>query len=593
MALISLHDISLGYGSGLLLDGADLTVEKGDRACLVGRNGTGKSTLLKLLAGQVTPDSGDIRKSTDTRISYMAQTVPHDIDTSVGDIVADGLRPFGIDIPDWNEDRRVGRVLSHVDLNGYDAFSELSGGQKRRALLAAALVAEPDLLLLDEPTNHLDIESILWMENFLKRQCPTVLFVTHDRALARSLANRVLDLDRGRLSSWTCDYDTYLRRKDEQLHEEEVRNAAFDKKLAKEEAWIRQGIKARRTRNEGRVRALEQMRRERSQRRERQGQARIQVQQAERSGQKVIHAKDVSFGYDSTPVIRNLETEIMRKDRIGIVGPNGSGKTTLIKVLTGGLTPDTGSIKTGTNLEIAYFDQHRSTLNDSLSVAENVNHGNDTVTINGKSRHVMSYLQDFLFTPDRARSPVSILSGGERNRLLIARLFAIPSNVLIMDEPTNDLDMETLDLLEEQLLEYDGTILIVSHDRDFLDNVTTSLLVIQKDGTVKEVVGAYSDWLASQKATTPPPQTASNTPTKAKTKRLGFNENRELKALPGKIEKLETEQTELHTRMSDPDYFKSDPETQKKESTRLSEIEDELLELYSRWEELETLKNSS
>ncbi len=593
MALISMHNISLGYGAGLLLDNADLNIETGDHACLVGRNGTGKSTLLKLLCGSINPDDGDIRKAKDTRIAYMQQDVPPNTEGFVGEIVAAGLSAFGHSTDLWETNQAVGKVLSHVDLNGFDDFSTLSGGQKRRALLAAALVCEPDLLLLDEPTNHLDIDSIIWLEDFLLRHSQTFLFVTHDRSFARRMANRVIDLDRGKLSNWSCDYDTYLTRKEAQLHEESVRNAVFDKKLAKEEVWIRQGIKARRTRNEGRVRALLDMRNSRRDRREKEGNARISVQQAERSGRKVITATDVSFAYPKeSPIISDLDVQIMRGDKIGIVGRNGSGKTTLLKLLTADLTPETGSVTHGTKLEVSYFDQHRAVLNDSASVAENVNNGNESVTINGNPRHVMSYLQDFLFSSERARSPVGVLSGGERNRLLLAKLFALPSNLLIMDEPTNDLDTETLELLEEQILDYTGTVLLVSHDRSFLDNVVSSLLILKEQTPVTEYVGNYGDWLQSGQTLGPaaaPPKKKPAKAASAPAKKLGFNEKRELKQIPGQINKLETEQNELHAKMNQPEYFKLSADDLQRDQQRLTALDAELQALYTRWEKLDTM----
>ena len=594
MALVSIKGISLSFGSGPILDTIDLNIEPGDRACLVGRNGTGKSSLLKILHGTQAPDSGEILASKDTRTAYLPQDVPGDIAGSVEAIASSWAKTSRDTESDWESEHIVRRILSHLSLDAHAQFTELSGGQKRRVLLARALACEPDLLLLDEPTNHLDIDSICWLETFILRHCKTLLFVTHDRAFLRRVANRIIDLDRGLLADWSCDYDTFLQRKADLLHDEQVRQAIFDKKLSKEETWIRQGIKARRTRNEGRVRQLMTMREERQQRRGTEGTARMTVQQAQRSGNKVIETKALSFSYDQQPpIIQNLDTRVMRGDRVGIVGPNGSGKTTLLKLFTQELAPESGTLILGTNLEPAYFDQHRAVLNNDKTVAENVDQGLDSVTIDGKKRHVIGYLQDFLFTPDRARTPVHVLSGGERNRLLLALLFAQPSNLLIMDEPTNDLDAETLELLEDQLMNYKGTLLMVSHDRAFLDNVVTSILALEGNGLVKEYLGGYQEYANARITKTPATAPATKrTMSKPTTKKgFGFNENREFNALPRKIEKLEEAQKSLHDRMVAPDYYKTAPSQIAADTQTAAELTDSINHAYARWDTLDALRN--
>jgi len=625
---LSLRNITVAFGGPPLLDGINLQIEAGDRLCLLGRNGAGKSTLLKLISGELAAEQGEVTRQQGLRVALVTQEAPQGLTGKVFDVVASGMgntaellaeyhhvaQQLSLDGSDellarletlqkqledsggWHLHQSVNQIIDRLDLDAEVQFSTLSGGTKRRVLLARALVAAPDILLLDEPTNHLDIDTIVWLEDFLLKSVKTVLFVTHDRSFARRMANRVAELDRGRLYSFACGYDAFMERREELLAAEVVRQALFDKKLAQEEVWVRQGIKARRTRNEGRVRALKKLREEQRQRRERQGTARIQLQEAERSGRLVVEAEEVSFSYDDRPVIRNLTTTIMRGDRVGIIGPNGSGKTTLLRLLLGELVPQSGSINLGSRLEVLYFDQMREQLDVNKSVQENVGEGNDTLLINGVPRHIIGYLQDFLFTPERARSPVSILSGGERNRLLLAKLFTKPFNVLVLDEPTNDLDVETLDLLEELLMEYSGTLLLVSHDREFLNNVVTSTLVLGSDGRVREYVGGYEDWLR-QSATEASPVAPAVRPVQEKPKRqaerprkLSFKEERELEALPDVIAGLEEEQERLHTTLADPNFYKSAGTEIATINTRLEALEHELTEAYQRWEELEALK---
>src|SRR6478672_1571501 len=522
MPLITLQDIDYSVGGPLLLDHVDLAIEAGERIALIGRNGAGKSTLLKLLSGEIKADDGQIRVEGGRRIARLEQEVPADAQGAVFDVVAAGLGELGAQLAQfhhlshadpvdtdalarvqalieaahgWSLDQRVGEVLDRLGLDGEAAFARLSGGMKRRVLLARALVSAPDLLLLDEPTNHLDITAIDWLESFLKQWSGALVFVTHDRRFLRALATRIVEIDRGQVTSWPGDWDNYVRRKEERLNAEAQENARFDKLLAQEEVWIRQGIKARRTRDEGRVRRLKAMRNERAERRAQAGNVRMATAQAGESGKKVIEAKDVDFAHGDNVLVRDFSTTILRGDRIGLVGPNGSGKTTLLKLLLGDLQPQAGEIRSGTQLQVAYFDQYRATLREDWNAIENVAEGREFVEVGGKQKHIIGYLQDFLFTPERARAPITRLSGGERNRLLLARLFAQPSNLLVMDEPTNDLDVETLELLEELLGDYAGTLLLVSHDRDFLDNVVTSTLVMEGDGRVSEYVGGYSDWL--------------------------------------------------------------------------------------------------
>ncbi len=593
VALITLREITLAFGGPPIFDGINLQIEPGDRLCLMGRNGTGKSTLMKLINGEFPPEGGEFIRSQGLKVALVSQDIPQDISGMVFDVVAQ--HPHAAAGGEkWEHEQQVERVLNRLNLDAEADFSSLSGGTRRRVLLARALVSNPDILLLDEPTNHLDIETILWLEEFLARNISTCIFVTHDRAFARRLANRVAELDRGRIYAFSCGYDQFVERRESLLEAEITRMALFDKKLAQEEAWIRQGIKARRTRNEGRVRALKELREEYRQRRTRQGAANIRLQEADRSGRIVVEAEGVSFSYTDRPIIRNFSSNIMRGDKIGITGPNGSGKSTLLKLLLGELEPQSGKIRQGTRLEILYMDQMREQLDPRKSVAENVGEGNDTLVIGGRSRHIIGYLQDFLFSPERARSPVSILSGGERNRLLLAKLFTKPGNLLVLDEPTNDLDAETLELLEDLLVEYSGTLLLVSHDREFLNNVVSSTFAINPDGTVKETVGGYEDWLREQQAdadnsATEKPLQEKGKPLKERPRKLSFKEERELLALPERITSLEAEQEQIHSKLADPEFYKNSGASVVNLNNRLEEIEAELLAAYSRWEELEAI----
>ncbi|MDP0496401.1 MAG: ATP-binding cassette domain-containing protein [Verrucomicrobiota bacterium JB024] len=593
--VLTLRKICLAYGGAPLLDEASLVLDTGERACIVGRNGTGKSTLMRVVAGRIQPDSGEVNLAAGTRVAFLPQEIPSDLSGTIGELVAEPLH--GLGLPEWEVAHRVERTLAQMGLEGGPAFETLSAGVRRRVLLARELVRDPELLLLDEPTNHLDIAAIAWMEEFLRGYRGAVLFVTHDRAFLQNVATRILDLDRGNLISWDCDYQTYLLRKEEWLAAEEQNRAVFDKKLAQEEVWIRQGIQARRTRNEGRVRALKRMREEHRARRERTGAVRLQFEQAASSGAKVIEAKDVCFRYGGRDIIRDFSDTIMRGDKIGIVGPNGAGKSTLLKVLLGDLPPASGTVRQGSGLQVAYFDQTREALVETETVQEAVGQGNESIVINGSRRHILSYLQDFLFPPDRARSPVSMLSGGERNRLLLARLFTRPFNVLVMDEPTNDLDLETLELLENLLVEFNGTLLLVSHDRAFLDNVVTDLYVLEGDGSIQTVVGGYQDYLREKAAANTRTEAARKTETKAKPggkpekPRKFLNRERwELEAIPGEIEELETEAATLSERLSDPQTYVSAADEIPKLKERLQVIEEETAVKFSRWEELEALR---
>ncbi len=589
MPLLTLRSVGLAFGGPDLFDGLDFSLDRGERVCLLGRNGEGKSTLLRVLTGELAPDRGECLKQQGLRVARLPQEVPDGHGGTVADEVA-----FGLEDADHHQigaaDHRVLAVVSRVGLESDAIFEGLSSGMKRRVLLARALVSEPDVLLLDEPTNHLDVDAIDWLEQFLIRSGVTLIFVTHDRAFLARLATRIVELDRARLYDWACDYPTFLKRKEELLHAEARQYALFDKRLAQEEVWIRKGIEARRTRNEGRVRALKAMRSERAKRRERQGTAKLQVREAERSGMLVSEAKDVSFGYGEKDVIIGLTTAIFRGDKVGIIGPNGSGKTTLIRLLLGDLAPRSGTVRQGTNLEVAYFDQLRASLDDEKTVQQNVSEY-DTISIGGQTRHVIGYLQDFLFPPDRARTLVRFLSGGERARLLLAKLFTKPANVLVLDEPTNDLDIETLELLESLLVEFSGTVLLVSHDRAFLDDVVTSTLAIDDQGRVKEYDGGYTDYLRQRPteaartvdATVRAPAVSSS----EKPRKLSFKEKRELEELPARIEKLETDVSALHDAMSLPSFYKRPAAEIAETKAALEKLESELLDAFARWEALE------
>ena len=622
MPLITLQDIFLSYGQPPLIDHLNLVVEPNERVCLIGRNGAGKSTLLKILTGQIVPDEGSIKRSSGVTVAQLEQSVPHDAQGTVFDVIAQGLGAEGEliktfhhliqqlnDNPSpkvmndyeecqaelervngWDINQRVESIITKMDLNPDVDISSLSGGYKRRVLLARALVCNPDLLLLDEPTNHLDIEAIQWVEQFLLKWEGSLLFISHDRRFMDNLANRFIEIDRGKLQDYNCDYSTYLVRKEENLEIEERQNALFDKRLSQEEVWIRQGIKARRTRNEGRVRALESMRSEYVARRKQLGTARMDIHQAEKSGKIVAEATDVTFAFgDGEAVVKNFSTLIQRGDKVGFIGRNGVGKTTLIKLLLGELTAQQGTIKTGTNLNVAYFDQYRSALDEDKTVQDNVSGGRDMLEIAGKSRHVISYLQDFLFAPERCRQPVKALSGGERNRLLLAKLFTQPSNVLVLDEPTNDLDIDTLDLLEELLINYKGTVILVSHDRAFLNNVVTSTLVFDGSGTIEQYVGGYDDWLRQRKTeqtakvATPKVQSKSSTPSI----KLSYKDQRELDSLPAEIEGLEVSISEISGKISEPGFYQTDRAAIEVVEGRLANAQKQLAESYARWELLE------
>jgi ABC transport system ATP-binding/permease protein len=600
MAFINIQDVALKFGGTVLFEDINLTVEQNESVALVGRNGSGKSTLLKLIAGIVRPDSGVIAIQKGIRSAYLDQVVPGEMRGTVFQVVKGGLGRIKDELElesGWEFRQKTEKLISQLGLNSERTFSELSAGLKRQVLLARALVSEPEILLLDEPTNHMDIESIQRLEEMLLRFPGALIFVTHDRVFLQRIATRIVEIDRGKLFDQSCDYSTFLARRAAARDVEETQNAEFDKKLEKEEHWVRRGVKARHSRNEGRVRELLKMREIRRERRDRPGTVRMESQEAERSGKLVVKAKNVSFSYDSTPVIVDFSTTVMKGDRVGILGPNGSGKTTLLRILLGELQPSAGTIQLGTNLQISYFDQLREQLDDNKTVQENVMEDGDTVTINGKKRHIIGYLQDFLFSPEQARSAVSVLSGGERNRLLLARLFTRPSNLLVLDEPTNDLDLETLELLEEYLMNYTGTVLLVSHDRAFINNVVTSTLVFEGNGAVKEYVGGYDDWLrqrqvdfkAVKEAGVKRPVRQAHAP-RPKTK-LGFREQKDLESIPQTIQELETELDELYRSMGDPELYKKDISEMLARKERLEIVKQLLADSYARWEELERLKS--
>ena len=630
MPLIRLTNLSIAYGTHALLDGADFQLKAGERVGLLGRNGEGKSTLMKIIDGEVHADSGEVWRKPALKIARLEQAPELPGQETIYDVVAGGLGEIGqwimryhhlsesIQSNDtkalnelgqlqhqleahhgWQLQQRVDTVLSRLQLPAEKRVSELSGGWNRRVALARALVIEPEVLLLDEPTNHLDLESITWLEEQLLNYQGALLFVTHDRSFLQKLATRIVDLDRGQLISWPGDYADYLRRKAAALEEQESQNAEFDKKLAQEEVWIRQGIKARRTRNEGRVRALEKLREERSKRRNQLGKSKLDLARGEASGKIVVEAKDISFDYQGEPIVSHFSVNIQRGDKIGLIGPNGVGKTTLLRLLLNELEPKSGSVKQGTRLQVAYFDQLREQLDPEMTVADTVADGNEYLDIGGNKRHVMSYLADFLFAPARARSPVKSLSGGEKNRLLLAHLFTKPANLIVMDEPTNDLDMETLELLEERLVSYDGTVLLVSHDRVFLDNVVTSVLVFSGQGIINEYVGGYSDWLkyqtslvkAGKKESANKSQTAETV--KPKKKKLSYKEQRELEQLPEFIEQQETRQAELNREINSPDFYRQDKDEIARVLEELKKLDAQLEQTYQRWDNLEAMNEQT
>ena len=633
MPLISLNEIKLSFGGPLLFDNLNLQIEKRERVALIGRNGVGKTSLMKVIAGELDIDDGKIAYQKGITVTHLPQEISKDIRGKTFDIVLSGLgdraklindyyylniRLNTKDSPEllrrldrlqaelertdgWKIESQVSSVISHLSLDPEGEFEKLSGGQKRRVLLAKALVISPDILMLDEPTNHLDIDSIQWLEELLRNFKCTLFFVTHDRKFMTKLATRIIELDRGRIFNWQCDYETFLQRKQMELDAEEKQSALFDKKLASEEVWIRRGVRARRTRNEGRVRALMKMREEKRAQKREIGNVKMLTQDTELSGRQVIKVSNVCYGYKDNLIVRDFSTQIMRGDKVGIIGPNGSGKTTLLKLLLGNLLPQKGEVSIGTNLEIAYFDQLREQLNEEKNVMDNVSGGKNTVTINGKERHIIGYLQDFLFSPQRCKANIQTLSGGERNRLFLAKLFTRPSNLIVMDEPTNDLDIETLELLEELLAQYSGTLILVSHDRAFLDNIVTSTMVFEGKGEINEYPGGYNDWLEQRKENVEVKEKSklddkSNQNKKrtgnnniSKPKKLSFKEKKELLELPQLIVSLEEEQKEIFNILSDADYYKKDPKEIETTKNRSEEIERDIASAYERWNYLEQI----
>ena len=632
MPLVTLDQVSVAFGHLPLLGDATLRIDRGERVCVVGRNGAGKSTLLRIISGEQAPDSGTVWTEPGLRLARLDQDVPIATDRSVFDVVAEALGDLSdlvaryhhtaVEVAEqstpalleklgrlqhdleradaWRIEQRVEFVLSRLELPADVRVDTLSGGWRRRVLLARALAAEPDVLLLDEPTNHLDIDAIIWLETFLTDYPGALVFVTHDRAFLQRVATRIVEIDRGRLTSWPGDYATFLRRKDESLANETVAQEKFDKRLAEEEAWLRQGVKARRTRNEGRVRALMAMREERAARREQDGTVRLQIEAAGRSGQMVLEADNISKNFGSKDVVRDVSARIVRGDRIGLIGPNGSGKTTLLRLLLGEMAPDRGEVRHGTNVEIAYYDQQRELLDPERTVFDTLGDGNDTVTVNGRTRHVNAYLRDFLFPTERAQSPVKALSGGERNRLLLARLFTRPANLLVLDEPTNDLDLETLELLEAQLADWTGTLLLVSHDRAFLDNVVTSTFVFEGSGRVQDYLGGYADWLRQRAPqgeilSTPRSKPVAERPPRDRVTptKLSYREQRELDELPARIDALEAEQRMLGATIADPEFYRQPGAAINAALARMQALERELIDSYARWDALDSRTPSS
>ncbi len=638
MALLSLNNLSFTYSNPTLLDGITLHIERGERIGLVGRNGAGKSTLMKLIAGLLKPDDGSVDLQARAVVARLDQEVPSKGNQTAFEVAAEGFGPLAVavsnyrnighklhegieltpkelkayedasnalaDANEWSASDRLDALLDDMQLPADEKYSSLSAGLKRRVLLAAAMIREPDILLLDEPTNHLDITSIIWLQGFLKRFDGTLIFVTHDRVFLQDIADRIVEVDRGRLFDWTCDYQTFLVRRDQLLAAESVEQAQFDKKLAEEERWIRQGVKARRCRNEGRVRALNEMRDQRRERRKKVGTAKMFLQEAERSGQLVARLENVTHTFGGEPVIRNFTTTVFRNDRIGIIGPNGAGKSTLLRILLGQLIPTEGKVRQGTNLAVGYFDQLRNQLDDTKSARENISDGTDFLMINDQKRHIMGFLQDFLFSPERAQTLVKFLSGGERNRLLLAKMMAKPANILVLDEPTNDLDAETLELLEEMLPTFHGTVLLVSHDRAFLNNVVSSTIVFEGNGEIGEYDGGYDDWLRNkdQRETTArdmasdyfddsvkaaATSASASTIVAVKSKKLGFKEQRELDELPERIASLEKRQKELHAEMAVPGFYQSGGDRITKAAAELAKIDGDLTHCFVRWEALE------